>query len=66
MDVGVQMQNTTKDVGVQMQNTTYDVGVQMPNTTNPASMLNKMGMIQYPKKKKSTLPYPRLPMEPPV
>ena len=50
----------TKDVGVQMQNTTNDVGVQMPNTTNPASMLNKIGMIQYPKKK-STSPYPAYP-----
>ena len=51
----------TKDVGVQMQITTNDVSVQMPNTTNPASMLNKMGMIQYPKKKKSTSPYPAYP-----
>ena len=40
---------------------TKDVGVQMPNTTNPASMLNKMGMIQYPNKKKSTSPYPAYP-----
>ena len=40
---------------------TKDVGVQMPNTTNPVSMLNKMGMIQYPKKKKSTSPYPAYP-----
>ena len=50
----------TKDVGVQMEITTNDVSVQMPNTTDPASMLNKMGMIQYPNKKKSTSPYPAM------
>ena len=36
----------TKDVGVQMEIMTNDVSVQMPNTTDPASMLNKMGMIK--------------------
>ena len=51
----------TKDVGVQMEITTNDVSVQMPNTTDPASMLNKMGMIQYPNKKKSTSPSPAYP-----
>ena len=51
----------TKDVGVQMEITTNDVSVQMPNTTDPASMLNKMGMIKHPNKKKSTSPYPAYP-----
>ena len=51
----------TKDVGVQMEITTNDVSVQMPNTTDPASMLNKMGMIKYPNKKKSTSLYPAYP-----